>query len=188
MDDGGNFPREESEASDDEPEADEGQRRPRICEKRTFVCEGVRRSYFAHIVKRGFRFQGRAPASTTGARDSCRRGRSAHHIRRQFGILHARTYSDHGRVRFTNRAEPSWACGGTSPPCRRDGSSLQNVHWSDAYVGVNNGASREPWSAAQGNGFLCIPDDSRVFVAYVNPASETLSIQLTTPIQHPCTR
>ena len=80
-------------------------------------------------------------------------------------------------------------CGPNPTVCRLDGSYVKSVHWSDSYVGTNNGATRVPWTSAQGNGFLCVPNDSRVTVnPYNNPAAETDFISLTTPQQIPCTR
>ncbi len=80
------------------------------------------------------------------------------------------------------------ACGTTSQQCRLDGSYLKGVHWSDAYVGTNNGDTRVHWTAAQGTQFLCVPNDSRISVAYQSPAEETDSEDLVTPTKSPCTQ
>jgi hypothetical protein len=80
------------------------------------------------------------------------------------------------------------ACGANRTVCRLDGSYLKDVTWTGAFVGNAGGASRMPWTSAQGNGFLCYPGDSRVRVAYVSPAAETDSISLTPPVKYDCTR
>ncbi len=86
MDDRGNLPREECEASDDEPETDESERRPRVRKKRPFVGEGIGQSYFfAHI--RQLRFSSTMPVTRLDAR--CKR--AADDLARRRPIAHCDT-------------------------------------------------------------------------------------------------